>query len=100
MSNISILDCTLRDGGYINNWEFGQDSIKQILHSLCESNVEIIECGFLRDEDYNVNRSVFSSVEQIAEMIQPKKESAMYVAMIALGDIDVNKISERTENSI
>ena len=100
MSNISILDCTLRDGGYINNWEFGQDSIKQILRSLCESNVEIIECGFLRDEDYNVNRSVFSSVEQIAEMIQPKKESAMYVAMIALGDIDVNKISERTENSI
>ncbi len=100
LSNISILDCTLRDGGYINNWEFGKNPIKQILHSLCESNVEIIECGFLRDEEYDSNRSVFSSVEQISEMIQPKKESAMYVAMIALGDIDVNKISPVNKNSI
>lgn len=100
LSNISILDCTLRDGGYINNWEFGQNTIKKILHSLCESNVEIIECGFLCEEEYNANRSVFSSVEQIAEIIQPKKKSAMYVAMIALGDINVNKISEKNENSI
>ena len=23
MGNIKVLDCTLRDGGYINNWDFG-----------------------------------------------------------------------------
>ena len=27
MSNIKILDCTLRDGGYINNWTFGNKNI-------------------------------------------------------------------------
>ena len=27
MSGIKILDCTLRDGGYINNWKFGKETI-------------------------------------------------------------------------
>ena len=24
MENIRLLDCTLRDGGYINQWDFGE----------------------------------------------------------------------------
>ena len=28
MNKINVLDCTLRDGGYCNNWEFGFDNIK------------------------------------------------------------------------
>ena len=27
-NKINILDCTLRDGGYYNNWEFKKDLIK------------------------------------------------------------------------
>ena len=30
MSNVKILDCTLRDGGYINNWNFGKEKIQDI----------------------------------------------------------------------
>ena len=30
MSKISLLDCTLRDGGYINSWQFGQKEINKI----------------------------------------------------------------------
>lgn len=100
MANISILDCTLRDGGYINGWEFGAAAIKRITNFLCEANVEIIECGFLRDGPYSKDRSVYSSIEQIRDVIFPKKASLMYVAMIALGEIDVRKISERREDSI
>ena len=29
MSNLQILDCTLRDGGYINDFRFGKNGIKQ-----------------------------------------------------------------------
>ena len=28
---IKILDCTLRDGGYYNNWEFKKDLINEYL---------------------------------------------------------------------
>ena len=51
MNGISILDCTLRDGGYINNWNFGNLAVGEIINLLNESNVDIIECGFLRDEE-------------------------------------------------
>jgi 4-hydroxy 2-oxovalerate aldolase len=27
MSDIRLLDCTLRDGGYVNDWKFGHDSL-------------------------------------------------------------------------
>ena len=46
MKRIKVLDCTLRDGGYVNNWEFGSLGF-DIVKSLYDSNIEIIECGFL-----------------------------------------------------
>ena len=30
MKNIKVLDCTLRDGGYVNNWNFGKSNIKNM----------------------------------------------------------------------
>jgi 4-hydroxy 2-oxovalerate aldolase len=27
MDNIKLLDCTLRDGGYINDWNFGNETL-------------------------------------------------------------------------
>ena len=26
MKQVKLLDCTLRDGGYVNDWEFGHDN--------------------------------------------------------------------------
>ena len=34
MKSIKILDCTLRDGGYINDWSFGEKSINFIVDRL------------------------------------------------------------------
>ena len=34
---ISVLDCTLRDGGYINNWKFPLNQIIRLLESLDKS---------------------------------------------------------------
>ena len=48
---IKILDCTLRDGGYVNNWEFGKCNIENIISKLSSSNIEVIECGFLSNNN-------------------------------------------------
>ncbi|QAT41922.1 aldolase catalytic domain-containing protein [Aminipila luticellarii] len=92
MNKIRILDCTLRDGGYINHWNFGRDTIQEIISNLTVSGIEIIECGFLRDVPYQEDVAVFSCVSQITPFIASKKEKALYVAMIALGDINPEKI--------
>ncbi len=100
MKTVKILDCTLRDGGYINDWRFGNKEIKRIIEYLEEARIDIIECGFLQDIEYDKDVSLFSSVEQIKKLIEPKTKDIMYVAMIALGDIDVDKISDCDGSSI
>ena len=92
MNHISILDCTLRDGGYINNWKFGENTIREIIGNLIFSGVEIVECGFLQDIVYHRDTAVFSCVSQIAPFIVPKQEGVLYVAMIALGDLAPEKV--------
>lgn len=89
---IRVLDCTLRDGGYINNWRFGEQTIRNIIKSLVEAKIDIIECGFLRDTIYNNDLSVFNSMDQLYEMISPKSEEALYAVMIEHHNNVYNKI--------
>lgn len=41
-----ILDCTLRDGGYYNNWDFEKDKIESYVNAVSKLGVEWIEIGF------------------------------------------------------
>ena len=36
-----LLDCTLRDGGYVNDWEFGFDNIINIYERLVSAKVAV-----------------------------------------------------------
>lgn len=46
---IQLLDCTLRDGSYINGSHFGAPAIKGIIKKMQEADVDLIECGWLKD---------------------------------------------------
>ena len=43
--NLSLLDCTLRDGGYYNNWEFQNNLLHSYISKLKKSNIDVIEIG-------------------------------------------------------
>ena len=43
MKSIKLLDCTLRDGGSINNGMFGYINILKICQFLNDANIEIID---------------------------------------------------------
>ena len=45
-SSTTILDCTLRDGGYYNNWDFESDVVERYLKSMQAASVDVIEIGF------------------------------------------------------
>lgn len=78
--SIKILDCTLRDGGYVNKWEFGLDNIRAIICQLQLSNIDYIECGFINNIDNLscMGKSIFSSVNDMEKIIKiPKTNLAM-----------------------
>ena len=54
MNNVKILDCTLRDGGYYNNWEFSISIVNSYLKALSETGVSYVELGFrsLQNKDF------------------------------------------------
>ncbi len=43
---LEILDCTIRDGGYLNNWNFDKKIVKEIYRSISKTGVDVIELGF------------------------------------------------------
>lgn len=42
---LKVLDCTIRDGGLINNYQFSEDFVKAVYGALCDAGVDIIELG-------------------------------------------------------
>lgn len=81
-NKVYVLDCTLRDGGYINNWNFGNQTIKNIVDSLVKAKIDIIECGFIRNVYYSKDSSVFNSMDQLRKIITPKSKDVLYAVMI------------------
>jgi 4-hydroxy 2-oxovalerate aldolase len=87
MGKIILLDCTLRDGGYVNDWQFGEDAIIGVGKKIAQTGVEMFEIGFIKGSEFSSNRAVFPNIESISEMISPKDPNMMYVGMIDLGDV-------------
>ena len=81
MGKINVLDCTLRDGGYVNDWNFGYDAIKGILNKIALSNVECIEVGFLRNVAYDKNRSLYPDKICLDNLLANKSKNMKYFAM-------------------
>ena len=40
------LDCTLRDGGYYNSWDFSEELINEYLSAMEAIKVDYVELGF------------------------------------------------------
>ena len=43
---MKILDCTLRDGGYYNNWKFSNELINEYLQVMNDLKIDFVEIGF------------------------------------------------------
>ena len=99
---ISLLDCTLRDGGYVNDWNFGNGTMNCILDRLNESGVDIIEIGFLDDrQPFNRDRTIQPDAKSMSSVYSeiPNKRS-MIVAMIDYGTCSIDNIQPRSETTI
>lgn len=94
MSDIRLLDCTLRDGGYVNDWKFGHDNLVGIFERLVDANVDIIEIGFLDDRrPFDIDRSIMPNTacaEKIWKDVEHK--NVMVVGMIDYGTCDISNI--------
>lgn len=87
MSDIKLLDCTLRDGGYINDWRFGHDNLVSIFERLVDADLDIIEIGFLDERrPFDIDRSIMPDTDSVAAIYgNLDRKQAMVVGMIDYG---------------
>ncbi len=72
MADVKLLDCTLRDGGYINDWRWGHGSPRRIIQSLTRAGTDIVEVGFLRNVDgYDPDVTVCNTIEELNRLLPP-----------------------------
>lgn len=99
--NINVLDCTLRDGGYINNWMFKDSQIRNVLNSLGKSNIEIVEYGYLNDtKGTSSDSTLFDSIQTIEKLIANHNGEFQRVVMINFGDYDAFQLPSKNATKI
>lgn len=93
MEQLDILDCTLRDGGYCNQWKFGFDNACEIVKGLVAANVDIVECGFLTNRvDYQPNITRFNTLEQIKNTLPQDYCGKSFVCMMNYGEYEISQL--------
>ena len=93
-NDLKILDCTLRDGGYINDWKWGYRTARDIIHTLVKANVDIVEVGFLRNvEGYDPDVTVCNTIEELNKLLPEDYSNTMFSGMAMRSNYDINKLS-------
>ncbi len=97
MNKVSLLDCTLRDGGYVNDWKFGRDNLVSIFERLVDAGLDIIEVGFLDERrPFDPDRSIMPDTDSVNRIFgRLDKKQAMVVGMIDYGTCGLSRIGPR-----
>ena len=83
-----ILDCTLRDGGYYNDWAFSKNLVNDYINKISKSGVKIVELAFRFK-----NRNKFGEFSHLTEKKINKlklPENLEYALMINCKEFIIN----------
>ncbi len=99
MSNkIHLLDCTLRDGGYINDWEFSRGIYDAVSSELQLANVDFIELGIMGSHDADHFKTKFRSLEEIP--IPQKTGSSLFTVMMTGTEYKKMTVPNHSEQTV
>lgn len=99
--NAKIIDCTIRDGGLVNNWDFSVEFIQDLYDGLNEAGVEYMEIGYKNSPKLlnatEPNPWRFLDDKFLKEII-PEKKFTKLSALVDIGRVDPNDILPREES--
>jgi 4-hydroxy 2-oxovalerate aldolase len=99
----NIIDCTIRDGGLVNNWDFSVEFVQDLYNGLSAAGVEYMEIGYknspklLKATEPNPWR--FLDDNFLKEII-PEKKFTKLSALVDIGRVDPNDILPREQSAL
>lgn len=101
---IRVLDCTIRDGGLINDHQFDDRFVREVYKAISASGVDYIEMGyknspklFSKDE---FGPWKFSSDEDICRIIEGIESKTKISVMVDIGRVDVEDVKEKKDSPV
>ncbi|MFD3257703.1 aldolase catalytic domain-containing protein [Paenibacillus lentus] len=97
-----IVDCTIRDGGLVNNWDFSVEFVQKLYAGLNEAGVDYMEIGYknspklLKGAD-KAGPWRFLDDDFLRTVI-PQKGHTKLSALVDIGRVDENDILPRSES--
>ncbi|MBN2979921.1 MULTISPECIES: aldolase catalytic domain-containing protein [Cohnella] len=97
-----IVDCTIRDGGLVNNWDFSVEFVQDLYNSLNEAGVEYMEIGYKNSPKLlkgaeNAGPWRFLDDDFLRKVI-PEKKNTKLSALVDVGRVDENDVLPRSES--
>ncbi len=99
--NVKIIDCTIRDGGLVNNWDFSIEFVQDLYNGLNDAGVEYMEIGYKNSPALlgasEPNPWRFLDDDFLKQVI-PEKKKTKLSALVDIGRVDPNDILPREES--
>lgn len=98
---VELLDCTIRDGGYLNNWSFSEEEVLDCYKAVTEAGYEYFEIGFRTNEKSLPDKGkwCYSKDDDIDNICQ-KYKGCKIVVMAKIGTVSITDFVERNESNI
>jgi 4-hydroxy 2-oxovalerate aldolase len=101
---IKVVDCTIRDGGLMNNWLFTDEFVKSVYNSCVEAGVDYMEIGYKSNEkSYSRTDNgpwKFCDEKDLRRIVGDNKTNTKLSVMIDIGRIDLQDIKPKKESLI
>ena len=95
---ITVLDCTIRDGGLVNNHQFSHDLVRKTWRALTKAGVDYMEIGYRSSKSYADPAEFgvwkFCEEKDIEKAVDPGGPMKIAV-MIDVGRTDMESIPEK-----
>ncbi len=99
MRNIEVLDCTLRDGGYVNNWNFTDEKARYIISELQAAGIEYIECGFISNKcSRRDGQTIYKTPKECISKMRITPFGTNFTFMMKVNEYNIEQLMEAKDN--
>ena len=102
--NTKVMDCTVRDGGLMNKWQFDDEFVSGVYNACLEAGVDYMEIGYLSSEKAFSRKEVgpwkFCSDNDLKRIVGGKNGSVKLSAMADIGRIEFDDIPLATDSAL
>jgi 4-hydroxy 2-oxovalerate aldolase len=101
---IKVLDCTVRDGGLMNDWQFSDEFVKGVYDACVEAGIDYMEIGYKSSEHAFSREKVgpwkFCDEKDIRRIIGEGEPKVKLSALCDIGRIDFDDIPLKQDSAI